>query len=168
MCGLTTWLEERVLGMDNNFRNDQTVYVDMDISREAIEKMAKTRPFIDFINFPINVNTMLDEINKPFIVPKFCSCDKPDLKNSSGACGCNWCNKCDGKITCVRTNTYTLPKNGDYTEKIPIGETVGLPVGIEITDYIEVDSETVAFAEKILEKKKSKETYISPFTGRVM
>lgn len=66
----------------------------------------------------------------------FCNCKKPVRKNPSGACGCNECTLCGGKISCVSSITYTHPSDGNYTENIK-------------------------------SNMKSKETYISPFTGKV-
>lgn len=47
---------------------------------------------------------------------------------------------------------YTYPKDGDFTESI------------KVNDYIELSQDVIDHVERVL---KPKETYISPFTGKV-
>ena len=103
--------------MSEDFRTDQTVNVDTNLSREEIARLGRARPFWDFVNFPL----VLSDV------------------------------------------TYTFPK--DHTEKVDIR-----PLTLEITDYVELDPNILINVEKTLEliSEPKKETYISPFTGRVM
>jgi len=105
-------------------------------------------------------------------LPNFCTCEKPDLKRKNGGvCGCNWCLACDGRISCVAPlsklrpfETFiTFPINVEVAEEvIKSDDTVWLK-GIDV-DGIGEKPEPL----KIYYKEKPKETYISPFTGRVM
>lgn len=124
--------------MDNNFRTDQTVSVDIDLSPEEIARLGNTRPFWKFVTFPINVS-----VAKDIIINPLCNCKKPERKNPSGACGCNWCLNCDSKISCVAPpiNWETFP--GGIKGIGPKPESIKIEMG------------------------KKKETYISPFTGKV-
>jgi hypothetical protein len=119
------------------------------ISREEMARLGATRPFWKFVNFPIVLSGILQKGGVPNkngdIYAPLCNCEKPERKNPSGACGCNWCIKCDSKISCV-----------------------AMPIEWETADFSPGSIGVKPMPIKIVLKEKQKETYISPFSGRVV
>jgi len=104
-----------------DFRTDQTVNVDNDLSREDILKLAKRRPFNKFVTFPLKLEIMEYVELDPSVV-----------------------------INVEKTLEYI------NAPKLSIADIGPKPEPIKL--YVEKD--------KLEEKPK--ETYISPFTGKVM
>jgi len=106
--------------------------IDIDISREEMLRLGRERPFLNFIQFPIEVKTAMEVFAGD-------TCNWHSFLNGANGMG----PKPEPVKMFLSDKTYSFPKNYNFTEKI---------------DTTPLKLETI----------KSKETYISPFTGRVM